>query len=84
MWCRARLSADFRRNDADLNFPKADYSLEELPATIAQLAEFIREEQSMHVFAVDDDHLAASKDNIQSSSSNCRRDITSIAHVITG
>ncbi|KAL3140768.1 hypothetical protein ABBQ32_005316 [Trebouxia sp. C0010 RCD-2024] len=43
---KARLSADFRRNDADLNFPKGDYSLEELPATIAQLAEFIREEQS--------------------------------------
>ena len=29
----------------DLNFPQAEYSPEELPASIAQLAEFIKEEQ---------------------------------------
>ena len=29
----------------DLNFPQAEYSPEELPASIAQLAEFIKEDQ---------------------------------------
>ncbi|KAL0034685.1 hypothetical protein WJX77_002397 [Trebouxia sp. C0004] len=45
---KARLAADFRRNvkAEDLNFPQVEYSPEELPASIAQLAEFIKEEQS--------------------------------------
>ncbi len=46
-WCRARLASDFRRNvrEGDLNFPQAEYSSEELPTSIAQLADFIKEEQ---------------------------------------
>lgn len=31
--------------DEDLNFPQAEYSPEELPASIADLADFIKEEQ---------------------------------------
>ncbi len=31
--------------EEDLNFPQAEYSPEELPASIAQLAEFIKGEQ---------------------------------------
>lgn len=41
------MASDFRRNvrEGDLNFPQAEYSSEELPTSIAQLADFIKEEQ---------------------------------------
>ena len=47
MCYRARLTGDFKRNlrEAELNFPAADYTSQELPVTIAQLADYIKEEQ---------------------------------------
>ena len=40
----------------DLNFPQAEYSPEELPASIAQLAEFIKEDQVRNAVMANHSH----------------------------